>query len=92
MNPFKDREEPVKDILDNQIFWDTIMMEHAQFVRGLLDPTEVELFNTANDLAEAFEDLIEITKKPDQRIYLRLQNGLEIQLKLETLNRQAPKA
>ncbi|NLX61529.1 MAG: DUF2935 domain-containing protein [Tissierellia bacterium] len=57
------REEPVKDILDNQIFWDTIMMEHAQFVRGLLDPTEVELFNTANDLAEAFEDLIEITKK-----------------------------
>lgn len=57
------KEEPVKDILENQIFWDTIMKEHAQFVRGLLDPTEVELFNTANGFAETFEELIEKTKK-----------------------------
>ncbi|WP_460285242.1 DUF2935 domain-containing protein [Clostridium botulinum] len=25
------------------------MAEHAKFIRGLLDPTEVKLFNTAND-------------------------------------------
>ena len=57
------REEPVKDVLENQIFWDTIMKEHAQFVRGLLDPKEVELFNTADDFVKSFEELIEITKK-----------------------------
>lgn len=57
------KEKPIKDILENQIFWDTIMKEHAQFVRGLLDPTEVELFNTANGFVETFERLIDKTKK-----------------------------
>lgn len=30
-------------------FWNRIMAEHAKFIRGLLDPTEEKLLDTAND-------------------------------------------
>ncbi|AJE13013.1 hypothetical protein T259_3488 [Clostridium botulinum CDC_1436] len=33
------------------------MAEHAKFIRGLLDPTEVKLFNTANDYGKRFDEL-----------------------------------
>lgn len=33
------------------------MMEHAQFIRGLLDPTEEELIDTADDFAHEFKCL-----------------------------------
>ena len=38
------------------------MMEHALFIRGLLDPTEGELINTANDFANEYNALIEEVK------------------------------
>jgi len=41
-----------------ELFWDQIMMEHAMFIRGLLDPTENDLINTANDYAKQFNDLL----------------------------------
>ncbi|MFA1708703.1 DUF2935 domain-containing protein [Clostridioides difficile] len=37
------------------------MMEHALFMRGLLDPSEGELINTSNDFAIKFNELIEKT-------------------------------
>lgn len=52
-----------KDILEQEVFWDTIMKEHALFIRGLLDPSEIDLFNTANDLGQKFDELIEKTKE-----------------------------
>lgn len=51
-----------KEALEQELFWDRIMAEHAKFIRGLLDPTEEELFNTANDLGKKFDRLIEETK------------------------------
>ncbi|AJD26696.1 hypothetical protein T257_844 [Clostridium botulinum CDC_297] len=33
------------------------MAEHAKFIRGLLDPTEVKLFNTENDYGKRFDEL-----------------------------------
>ena len=33
------------------------MAEHAKFIRGLLDPTEVALFDTANDYGKMFDEL-----------------------------------
>lgn len=39
---------------ETECFWNQIMMEHAQFIRGLLDPCEEELFNTADDFAEQY--------------------------------------
>lgn len=46
-------------ILQQEIFWNTIMEEHALFIRGLLDPTEVDLINTANNFANIFHELVE---------------------------------
>ncbi|MBP3700574.1 MAG: DUF2935 domain-containing protein [Lachnospiraceae bacterium] len=49
-----------------EIFWNQIMMEHAQFIRGLLDPTEVDLMETANEFAESYAALLEEAKKKDE--------------------------
>ncbi len=48
-----------KDARETELFWDQIMMEHALFIRGLLDPTEGELINTSNDFAGEFKNLIQ---------------------------------
>lgn len=48
-----------KDARETELFWDQIMMEHALFIRGLLDPTEGELINTSNDFAGEFNNLIQ---------------------------------
>lgn len=58
--------KPITDILEQEIFWDTIMKEHAFFIRGLLDPTEVDLFNTANDFSQRFDELIERTEEANK--------------------------
>ncbi len=57
------RMKPKNGIIEQEIFWDTIMKEHAQFIRGLLDPTEIELFNTADDFSKIFDELIKKTEK-----------------------------
>lgn len=36
------------------------MMEHALFIRGLLDPSEEKLINTADDFAEDYKRLLEM--------------------------------
>lgn len=43
------------DIYKQEVFWNNIMKEHAEFIRGLLDPSEKELMKTANQFAEAYE-------------------------------------
>ena len=49
----------LEDIIHQQKFWNRIMAEHAKFIRGLLDPTEVALFDTANDYGKMFDELTE---------------------------------
>jgi len=39
-----------KEAYELQFFWNRQMAEHAKFIRGLLDPTENDLINQANDL------------------------------------------
>lgn len=46
-----------KDIVEQETFWNRIMSEHSYFIRGLLDPTEVELFDIANNFGKEFETL-----------------------------------
>lgn len=48
-----------------EIFWNQIMMEHAQFIRGLLDPTECELMETADGFAEDYCRLLEEAGRQD---------------------------
>jgi len=52
--------DTVEGIIEQEIFWNRIMAEHAKFIRGLLDPTEVDLFNTADNFGTEFDEL---TKK-----------------------------
>lgn len=39
---------PESVLLETECFWNQIMMEHALFIRGLLDPTEEELIMVAD--------------------------------------------
>jgi len=56
----QNREDVIieNEILDQELFWNRIMAEHSKFIRGLLDPTENELINTANDFGNEFDQLI----------------------------------
>ena len=53
------------DLRNLEIFWNQIMMEHAQFIRGLLDPTECELMETADGFAEDYCRLLEEAGRQD---------------------------
>lgn len=42
-----------------ELFWNQIMMEHALFIRGLLDPTEEKLVDTADNFAKEYKKLLQ---------------------------------
>lgn len=42
-----------------ECFWNRIMMEHAMFIRGLLDPSEEKLFDSADGFAKEYAVLLE---------------------------------
>lgn len=41
-----------------ECFWNQIMMEHAMFIRGLLDPSETELFHSADGFVKEYATLL----------------------------------
>ncbi|WP_434133197.1 DUF2935 domain-containing protein [Sporomusa sphaeroides] len=55
----QNRKLPKKTLCDELNFWNNIMGEHAQFIDGMLDPTEKTLKATAETFAETFEQLVE---------------------------------
>ncbi len=55
------------DLRNLEIFWNQIMMEHAQFIRGLLDPTECKLMETADNFAEDYCRLLEEAREQDRK-------------------------
>ena len=52
-----------KEIYEQELFWNRIMAEHSKFIRGLLDPTEDDLINVANDFAKEFDELTAAVKE-----------------------------
>ena len=48
-----------KELYEQELFWDTIMKEHAEFIRGLLDPSEQELIVTADKYAKEYKEIID---------------------------------
>lgn len=48
-------------------FWNQIMMEHALFIRGLLDPSENELIETSDSFAKDYARLLERSKEANDR-------------------------
>ena len=52
---------------DTECFWNQIMMEHAQFIRGLLDPCETELYSAADGFARDYCALLEAGRTAHER-------------------------
>lgn len=52
-------------IKEMEMFWNQIMMEHAEFIRGLLDPTENELIQAADEFAKDYKRLLEEARERD---------------------------
>ena len=65
------------DLRKTENFWNRIMMEHALFIRGLLDPTEVELIETADKFAEEYQELLETARRQDSRALGMTRKALE---------------
>ena len=45
-------------LYEQELFWNNIMKEHAEFIRGLLDPSEEQLIMTANKFSEEYEMIL----------------------------------
>lgn len=56
-----------RNLQNQEEFWNCIMMEHAMFIRGLLDPSEPELMVAANDFVNDFRALLDETRRQDSR-------------------------
>lgn len=54
----KDGELHCQSMREIECFWNQIMMEHALFIRGLLDPTENELFLSADAFSKEYAALL----------------------------------
>ena len=48
-----------QELRDSELFWDRIMMEHALFIRGLLDPAEEDLIAAADQFAGDYRRLLD---------------------------------
>jgi ribosomal protein L29 len=48
---------PVTNLLLEEVFWLRIMADHSKFIKHLLDPSERQLVETADDLSEELDEL-----------------------------------
>jgi len=62
----KDTIDSAKELIELEVFWNHIMEEHSEFIRGYLDPSEKQLFEKANTFAKQLELLVERTMKLQQ--------------------------
>ena len=46
------------EIYQQELFWNNIMKEHAEFIRCLLDPSEHELIIIADEYADKYENIL----------------------------------
>ncbi len=57
-----------EDLRDSELFWNQIMMEHAMFIRGLLDPSEDKLIETADGFANSYKQLLSASQAANDRV------------------------
>lgn len=63
----KNQKVCYRNLQNQEEFWNCIMMEHALFIRGLLDPCEAQLIGTADDFAHDFGELLKMAQRQDCR-------------------------
>jgi len=81
-----------EDLRQVELFWNQIMMEHALFIRGLLDPTENDLINTSNQFAEEYRRLLEETiNRADSTMTSTTSKALQETLKYRDFKEAAAK-
>lgn len=61
----EDRNISCQSLYETEAFWNQIMMEHAWFIRGLLDPSEAQLIETADDFSKEYEKLLAMACQQD---------------------------
>ncbi|MGI6486075.1 MAG: DUF2935 domain-containing protein [Tepidanaerobacteraceae bacterium] len=54
--------DPLTMLLEEEVFWLRIMKEHIEFIIHLLDPSERELINQAEELRKTFSRLLETAR------------------------------
>ena len=59
LNCLLNRKLPEFTLCEELDFWNNIMGEHAEFIEGMLDPTEEELKEKAKEFVMRFERLVE---------------------------------
>lgn len=64
-----------QELKNSEPFWNRIMMEHALFIRGLLDPCEEELIKTAEGFAGEFRCLLEASAAANDKM---MKNSMEL--------------
>ncbi len=79
------RQLSYKNLRKTEKFWNQIMMEHALFIRGLLDPTEEALIQTANKFAMEFRELLEQARRQDCRAMRMTEEALADTLKIRDI-------
>ena len=65
MECMRGRRFSMHHLCETEIFWNQIMMEHAWFIRGLLDPCEEELIDTADNFGDTFCALLKEAREQD---------------------------
>lgn len=58
-NLMNNRQMSYRELWGTENFWNQIMMEHALFIRGLLDPSEEELVKTAHEFSLDYKKFLE---------------------------------
>lgn len=81
LNKVEKREDFSKEYLyEQEMFWNNIMKEHAEFMRGLLDPVEKELILTADRYADEYDEIIKKYRdNPEVLKQMSLKETLEFQ-------------
>lgn len=65
MECMRGRRFSMRQLCETEMFWNQIMMEHAWFIRGLLDPCEEELIDTADGFANTYCELLKAAREQD---------------------------
>lgn len=62
--------DPIQDaIINENVFWLRIMMEHSRFISALLDQSERNLVNTARKIADDFEVLLNQARDVESMLF-----------------------
>lgn len=76
-NLMNGRNIPLRGLPGTEGFWNQIMMEHALFIRGLLDPSEEALVAAANEFALDYKKLMIAAGEADQHTMPRSSRGYD---------------